>query len=476
MRRCSLPLSLCLLSALATVAWADVPTGMQAIQAQRVEASVGHLASDELEGRGSGADGGRRAGDWLAGELAALGLAPLGDGGSYFQGFQVGELGMRNVIASIPGQVLGQAIVIGAHYDHLGLGHQSGSLSLRGKGRIHNGADDNASGTAAVLEIARAFVASGDLPRRRLIFVWFDAEERGLLGSEHFVKAPPTDDEIVLMINLDMVGRLKRRALTINGATTGDKLEGWVRAANRDVGLELDLRDTMHSNSDHAPFYRRQIPVLVPFTGLHADYHRPSDDVEGVDADGVARIARLCYGVAAQAAESSEPIAFAEARDGTAEVMLEQLKAMLGTERFEERLAELRERLGLREGANLRDLADRLGRFLRGDRGDRRAGRSDAKPRLGVRIDTRAEAEGVRVRSVDAGSVAAAAGVQAGDAIVSFAGQPVESLSSLRPLVAEAQGRVTIVVARDGVRRALTADFGGGQDTPAPSPDGQRWF
>ncbi|MCW8141975.1 MAG: M20/M25/M40 family metallo-hydrolase, partial [Planctomycetota bacterium] len=329
---------------LPAAARADTGAGLAAIREETARASVEHLASAALEGRGSGARGGHAAGDWLAEQLAALGLAPAGDEG-YFQPFEAQGQRLRNVLAQVPGREPGEAVVIGAHYDHLGLGHQQGSLEfLRGRGRIHHGADDNASGTAAVLEVARAFVASGLQPRRRVVFAFFDGEERGLLGSTHYVEQA-AGERVALMINLDMVGRL-RRAVTVYGANTGDRLGDWLGEANRPLGLELDLRRTMTPNSDHWPFYQRRVPVLMPFTGLHTDYHRPSDVVGKLNVEGIAQIARLCFGVAALAAEAEEAAVFAEAPDGTGEAVLEQLQAMLGVERFGERLRELRERLG----------------------------------------------------------------------------------------------------------------------------------
>ena len=451
-------------------ALADVP-GAEAIQADRLRADVEHLASDALEGRGSGSEGGRKAGDWLAAQLGELGVAGLGDQGSYFQRFQVGELTMRNVIAAIPGSDPSEAVVIGAHYDHLGTGHQAGSLAMGSRGRIHNGADDNASGTAAVLAIARAFQASGVQPRRTVIFAWFDAEERGLLGSKHFVEHMPVDARVVLMINLDMVGRLRGKPLTIHGSNTGDTLRGWLEAANASVGLELDLRETMHSNSDHAPFYGRKVPVLVPFTGLHGDYHRPSDDSPDVDAEGIERVARLCYGVASRAAADDAPIAFSQARDGTGEMVMEQLQAMLGTDRLGERWQSLRKRLGLGEGASGNEWGERLRAFLRGDRGG-----GDAKPKLGVRIDTSAEG-GARIASVDAGSLAEQAGLQAGDLIVGFGDAPIDGFPALRDAVQGARGRVHVEVVRgaEGTRFYVPVDFGGEPEAP-PEGKQERWF
>ncbi len=467
--------ALCALLLLPARARAEGAPGAEAIDVARLRANIEHLASDALQGRGSGAEGGRLAGDWLAEQCAALGLTPGGTEG-WFQPFEAQGQRMRNVIALLPGSEPGEAVVIGAHYDHLGLGHQAGSLDFgRGRGQIHNGADDNASGTAAVLEVARAFLASGAQPRRTVAFVWFDGEERGLLGSAALVEQQPFAGRVTLMINLDMVGRLEDDPLIVFGAPTGDRLQAWLEQANAELGLRLDLRETMTPNSDHASFYRRKVPVLVPFTGLHRDYHRPSDDAARVDVEGVAKVARLTYGVAAQAAGSEHVLAFREVRDGTLEAVLEQLTVMFGDGDFAERL---RDMLGGPGGEQGREgLPGVLGRLFGGRRGEA------ARPRLGLTLEE--TGGGLLVRSVTAGSVAEAAGFAPGDRIVSFAGEPVTTLAALRAEVAAARGAVDVVVERGAERVTLTARFGGGDPEPAPSPaptpeggvpEGPRWF
>lgn len=475
--------TLLLLILLAGPAAADTESGAAVIRAETIQASVETLASDGYEGRGSGAEGGRRAGEWLAEQLKGLGLAPAGTDG-YFQPFEAQGQRMRNVLATIPGREAGEQVVIGAHYDHLGLGHQEGSLDLlRGRGKIHNGADDNASGTAAILEIARAFQASGETPRRRIVFAWFDGEERGLLGSQHLLANPVFPAETTfLMINLDMVGRLKGGKLTVFGSNTGDRLPGWLELANARVGLSLDLRETMQGNSDHAGWYERKVPVLVPFTGLHTDYHRPSDDTERLDVAGIAQVARLSYRVAVIAADAEEPLVFAQAKDGTAEAMLEQLQAMLGVEGFNEKVKELRERFGLGEGSSLRELGERLQEMLGRDR---RGG--GGKPRLGVTL-TDDGRPGAVVSTVTGGSPAERAGVQAGDRILALDGQPTNDVDELRARVGAARGAVPLEVERrvggEVQRLTLQVDLGGGDaprrpaTPPAPKPpqDGKRWF
>ena len=197
---------------------------------------------------------------------------------------QTVEVRTANVVGIVPGHDptrTAEAVVVGAHYDHLG----------RSGGAVYPGADDNASGTAVVLELARAFAAAGGAPRT-LVFVLFSGEEIGLLGSRHYVRSPTVPIErTVAMINLDMVGRLGDRPLGVGGVATGGGLKAVVDDAGRQLGLALADREAPGSASDHAPFYSAGVPVLFFHTGAHPDYHRPTDTAEKIDADGLARVA-----------------------------------------------------------------------------------------------------------------------------------------------------------------------------------------
>ena len=200
-----------------------------------------------------------------------------------------------NVIGILPGRDarLGdQAIVVGAHYDHLGRGGE-GSLAPDQAGAIHHGADDNASGTAVVLALARAFAAAGGAPRT-LVFVAFSGEEMGLLGSAHYVRQPPVAlDKTAVMLNLDMVGRLRDGKAYVGGVDSGTGLRAIVSEAARDLGLTLDMRGDPFAPSDHTSFYTAGRPVLFFFTGAHADYHRPTDTWDKINADGLRTVAAL---------------------------------------------------------------------------------------------------------------------------------------------------------------------------------------
>ena len=198
-----------------------------------------------------------------------------------------------NVIGVLPGRDVSantEFVVVGAHYDHLGLGPR-GSLDPDPAGKIHPGADDNASGAAALLELARAFsLRRGEL-RRSLLFVSFGAEELGALGASYFVKhATVAADRIVAMVNLDMVGRLRDRKLDVHGIGTSPVWKPLVQKANRESRLKLSFHDGGFGLSDQTPFIAAGIPVLFLFTGLHAEYHRPEDRAETIDSEGIASI------------------------------------------------------------------------------------------------------------------------------------------------------------------------------------------
>ena len=190
-----------------------------------------------------------------------------------------------------------EAVVVGAHYDHLG----------RAGGAVYPGADDNASGTAVVLELARAFAAAGGAPRT-LVFVLFSGEEIGLLGSRHYVRNPTVPIErTVAMINLDMVGRLGDRPLGVGGVATGGGLKTVVDDVGRQLSLALADREAPGGGSDHAPFYGAGVPVLFFHTGAHPDYHRPSDTADKIDADGLARVAAVATRVIEEVAGRPRP-------------------------------------------------------------------------------------------------------------------------------------------------------------------------
>lgn len=284
----------------------DVSDAERAIKAEDALAKVKALASDELEGRRAGTASGRKAREWIFGQLKAIGLAPE------YQVFEVGTTRCSNVIAVLEGTRGGEEhVVVGAHYDHVGRGEDGNGIDLLGgNGEIHNGADDNASGSAALLEVAAALVRYGRTART-VVLVWFDGEERGLWGSQHYVEAPKLPlEKCVAMINMDMVGRLRARGLQVIGANSGAGLGEIVAAENRAVGLRARFDPYMVPNSDHFSFYSKRVPVVFLCTGLHGEYHRTTDKWPTINAAGMAQVARLAFRTAVAVAEGSERLAY----------------------------------------------------------------------------------------------------------------------------------------------------------------------
>lgn len=207
-------------------------------------------------------------------------------------------------------------IVVGAHYDHLGWG-QDGSLYRGSTPMIHNGADDNASGTAGLLELAQYFNAPENKPKRSLLFLAFTAEEMGLLGSTYFTAhstVPVTDIEA--MINLDMIGRMpdSTRELNVQGIGTSPVWKELVQLVNEPFQFKLKLIDDGQGPSDHAAFYMKDIPVLFFFNGLHSDYHKPSDDIEKLNTKNESSIVQFVADVVTKLDARSEKLAFTKVK------------------------------------------------------------------------------------------------------------------------------------------------------------------
>jgi hypothetical protein len=199
-----------------------------------------------------------------------------------------------NVLGLLQGTNHDRVVVVGAHYDHLGLGGE-GSLAPNAYGQVHNGADDNASGTATVLEIARV-MSKGPKPACDVLFALWSGEELGLLGSEYWAQNPTIPlDRVVANLNLDMVGRAGNGSLEVLGVGSADPFMNWLKGAAPATGLTLKLNSSGQGigGSDHQTFLKRKIPALFFFSGVHADYHKPSDDTERFESDGAAKVAAL---------------------------------------------------------------------------------------------------------------------------------------------------------------------------------------
>lgn len=263
---------------------------------QDLKVDVVYLSSDYLEGRETGSKGEALAAEYIAHRFKAIGLKPMGENDTWFHDFDFvfksnphaaeGEprTGM-NVVGYIDNGAP-TTVVIGAHYDHLGHGH-FGSLHA-GEKAIHNGADDNASGIAAMLRIAAALNKTGKAKGNNYLFIGFSGEELGLYGSKNFVNTPTIDKGAInYMINMDMVGRLnEEKVLAVNGAGTSPV---WKPALEKIKvgGIQAKTSDSGVGPSDHTSFYLENIPVLHFFTGQHMDYHKPSDDAHLVNYQGL---------------------------------------------------------------------------------------------------------------------------------------------------------------------------------------------
>ena len=218
------------------------------------------------------------------------------------------EAEVKNVIGVLEGEgpLADETIVVGAHYDHLGMGG-AGSLAPWTTA-IHNGADDNASGTATLLEIAHRLATSEAKPRRRIVFIAFTGEERGLLGSAHYIRQPAFPlEKTIAMYNLDMVGRLTDDKLIVYGTGTATHFDGLIDGLCKEMGFKLTKHPGGFGPSDHQSFYARKIPVLHFFTGTHSDYHRPSDDLEKLNVAGMRRIAEMVVKIVQTTDAATEP-------------------------------------------------------------------------------------------------------------------------------------------------------------------------
>ncbi len=277
-------------------------------RAQRMADEVRFLASDSLLGRKTCERGNVMAAQQIAATLRASRLDPGGDSSTFFQNWQVGNAsGTRdagiagcntmNVVGTLPGRgaLAGQAVIMGAHFDHLGTGH-FGSLAPD-SGRIHHGADDNASGTALVLELARTLRQQDprDGRARRAVYCGlFSGEEEGDLGSAWFANhLPVARDSVLAYLNFDMVGRLRDRKLVVLGVRTAAEWPALLDSINANAHLDVRASGDGWGPSDHASFYAKHIPVLHFFTDLHEQYHRPEDTADLINADGMVQVADL---------------------------------------------------------------------------------------------------------------------------------------------------------------------------------------
>ncbi len=406
-----------------------------------IRADIVYLASDALAGRRTGTPGNDSAAAYLAREYERLGLLKMESQmscpamrpgvrechalrSSYFQSFAArsvaavhaglpGELPTQNVVALRAGTdpaLENEYIVIGAHFDHLGRSAFN-ALDPQAGDAIRHGADDNASGTAAVLELARRFERAP--ARRTIIFVNFSGEELGVLGSEYFVEHSPVPlDSIDAMLNFDMVGRLRDDKLIVYGVATATEMRGIVDSAN--VGQPFALRAVGdgYGPSDHSSFYSKGIPVLHFFTDIHEDYHRATDVASKINIAGEARVIDYAERVARSIADRPARLTYVRAAQAA--------PPMSGG-----------------PGSS--------GTYF------------GSVPDMGA-----SDVPGVRLAGVAAGGPADKAGVKSGDVIVEFGGKVVKDIYDYTTAIgAHHPGDVVeVIVMRSGSRLALTATLG----------------
>ena len=315
----------------------------------------------------------------------------------------------NNLIGIIEGEgpLKDEVIVIGGHHDHLGMGAYG---SRAGRREIHNGADDNATGTAGLIELARRFKARDEKPKRTLVFICFSAEEMGLLGAKHYCENPifPLDKTCV-MINYDMIGWLREKKLTVFNWNSSEAFGPVLKEANKDHGMDLNLPPAGFAGSDHLPFFQRDVPVMFIHTGLTDTYHTPEDDFDTINCEGV--LAVIDY----------------------TEAILDGL-------------------INLKETPTFADAKQRRGIKNPNDANTDEA--TPARVRLGVKWDDDWDDEldeevGVKVEAILEDSIAETAGLQEGDIVTEFAGESVKTRRQIVMLTRRKTGEdINITVLR----------------------------
>ncbi|MFO7901309.1 MAG: M28 family peptidase [Planctomycetota bacterium] len=378
-------------------------TAINSITTTELGHHVDVLADDSFEGREAGTAGGRAAGRYLCEAMEDDGIEPAGEDGGYFQLFGNGYRNLLGMIRGRDPKLQHKYIVVGAHYDHVGYGTHENSFGPIGQ--IHNGADDNASGTAGVLEVMQAFSMLPEPPRCSILFAFWDGEEKGLLGSKHFVRYPTVPlEDVVMVLNCDMIGRLRERRLKVHGARTAGGLRRLVCKANTECEMCLDFVWDVQPSSDHSPFFRDDVPFLMFHTGLHDNYHRPSDDAERVNDKGVRRVSELLFRVTHELSESPQRISFREQ--------------------------------ARRESNHTRSQFEQAA--------------SPAPTRLGVSWSRDDAGPGLQLTQVIPGSPADQGGLRVGDRLLEFSGRKIQGGDQFRLVVLAAPPRTYAMVERPG--------------------------
>jgi hypothetical protein len=384
------------------------------------------LADDIYEGRAAGSRGGRAAGQYLLEQLKADGAQPGGDDGEYVQSFNDG---CRNIIVQLPGDdplLEKEVIVVGAHYDHVGYGKRSNSFGPYGQ--IHNGADDNSSGASVLLEIVQAFAQSGLKTRRSIVFAFWDSEETGLDGSRYWISHPTVSlEQVKFNFTVEMVGRLRDERLQVLGTRSGYGARRLLSDPVDDA-LSLDFSWELTANSDHWPFLEHGIPIALIHTGLHSDYHRPTDDVEKINRAGMREVGRYLLSAIIKVANEDHLPTYRSAVKRENERTRRQLEKPLAT-------------------ASLASWPDEV-------------------PRLRLGISWReddAEPGSVFLIRVVEGTPAAAAGLEVGDRVNEIDGRTfregTELQASIHSLLDSGRDEIPLLIERQGHVRTVAVKF-----------------
>ena len=275
----------------------------QNIEVKNLKKHVYFMAEDNMKGRGTGSKENNKASNYIQKQFKKIGLKPMGENGIYFQNFEAKVKKVkvsdsirfaRNVIGFLDNGAE-KTIIIGAHYDHIGEGKQGSSLAENSFGIIHNGADDNASGTAGLLELARVYAKNKEIEPVNFLFIAFGAEELGLVGSRYYAKHPTCDlSKTHWMLNMDMIGRLnKESGVSVIGYGTSPAFETIFNSIDSTKQVKYFTGYEGRGGSDQTSFYEKDIPVLFFHTGGHEDYHRPTDDANKVDYESLKNILNL---------------------------------------------------------------------------------------------------------------------------------------------------------------------------------------
>ncbi len=379
----------------------------QSVSVENLKKHVYTLADEKYKGRGTGEKGEKKAASYIKKQVKKSGLKPKGSQ-KFYQDFEFelklmnpanphgdmvskGILEARNVVAFVDNAAQ-YTVIIGAHYDHLGEGELGGSREANPAGKIHHGADDNASGVAALLELARILENNNHIEEHNYLFIFFSGEEEGLQGSKYWTEHPTANlENINYMLNLDMVGRLDSltRKLVVHGVGTSPDFGKHLEASNkRNLSLVFDSSGV--GPSDFTSFYRKQIPVLGFFTGQHADYHKETDTPDKINYEGQKDVVELILSLV---------------------MRLDSLPKQPFTETKEKQM-----------------------------------GRSRFKVSMGIMPDYTYSGQGVKVDGVTDDKPAAKAGLKAGDIVVKMGADDISDMAAYMRVLSKLEAGTTLQV------------------------------